>query len=278
MKKLYLLLSLLFIYSSEGKAQLVNGDFENWVTDTQTGGLIPDGWGNFHAVVNTLSVTQAAGRTSTYSAKVTGQMDAGDYIGGGLLAEIVTNEFPTSISGYWKVINPDAIDELAVRIVAYDVLDNYIDTYDFGSGFGTAVNNWTFFTRTPWIVNGVDHILVEFFMPDNPVSNTMYFQIDDITLGFPAKVDEMQNMITNLIVKPTVSNGNFSVDLSCTGSYKFKFNIVDMMGKVVAPTKEMHLSLGSRSIDFNYNLPNGVYSLIVSSDRGQMTKKIVIQN
>ena len=115
-------------------------------------------------------------------------------------------------------------------------------------------------------------------MPDNPVSNTMYFQIDDITLGFPAKVDEMQNMITNLIVKPTVSNGNFSVDLSCTGSYKFKFNIVDMMGKVVAPTKEMHLSLGSRSIDFNYNLPNGVYSLIVSSDRGQMTKKIVIQN
>ncbi|MBK7430832.1 MAG: hypothetical protein IPI62_07820 [Bacteroidetes bacterium] len=41
MKKLYLLLSLLFIYSSEGKAQLVNGDFENWVTDTQTGGLIP---------------------------------------------------------------------------------------------------------------------------------------------------------------------------------------------------------------------------------------------
>ncbi|MBK7430833.1 MAG: hypothetical protein IPI62_07825 [Bacteroidetes bacterium] len=89
-------------------------------------------------------------------------MDAGDYIGGGLLAEIVTNEFPTSISGYWKVINPDAIDELAVRIVAYDVLDNYIDTYDFGSGFGTAVNNWTF-TRTPWIVNGVDHILVEFY-------------------------------------------------------------------------------------------------------------------
>ncbi len=278
MKKLYVLLSLLFIYSSESKAQLVNGDFENWVTDTQTGGLIPDGWGNFHAVVNTLSVTQAAGRTSTYSAKVTGQMDAGDYIGGGLLAAIVTNEFPTSISGYWKVINPSGIDELAVSITAYDILDNYIDSYEFGSGFGTAVNNWTFFTRTPWIVNGVDHILVTFFMPDNPLSNTMYFQIDDITLGFPAKVDEMQNMITNLVVKPTVSNGNFSVDLSCTGSYNFKFNLVDMMGKVVAPTKEMHLSLGTRNIEFNNNLPNGIYSLVVSSDKGQMTKKIVIQN
>ena len=278
MKKLYVLLSLLFIYSSEGKAQLVNGDFENWAVDSQTGGLCPVGWSNTRYDPSTLTVTQAAGRTGTYSAKVNTQFASGDYRGSGLIAEIVTNEFPTSISGYWKVVNPGGIDEVLVGVEAYDSLGNFIDTYDFESGFGTAINNWTYFTRTPWTVNNVSSVIIEFLMGDNPLSSTFYFQLDDITLGFPAKVDEMQNIITNLVVKPTISNGNFSVDLSCTGSYNCKFNIVDMMGKVVAPTKEMKLTLGTRSIDFNYNLPNGVYSLIVSSDRGQMTKKIVIQN
>ncbi|MCD4724393.1 MAG: T9SS type A sorting domain-containing protein [Bacteroidales bacterium] len=88
---------------------------------------------------------------------------------------------------------------------------------------------------------------------------------------YPIGIDENSNS-SSLLIYPNPTSGNFSIDISSLKHSKAHLTINNYIGEKV---KEINLTTDKTVIEFNQ--PNGMYFLTVSTEREIYTAKIIVQ-
>lgn len=76
-----------------------------------------------------------------------------------------------------------------------------------------------------------------------------------------------------LQIFPNPNNGSFEINYSLENDLKTEIRVVDILGKVVYQTE---MTDGNTYINLN-NQPAGIYYVIMTNEKGQITKKIVVE-
>ena len=88
-----------------------------------------------------------------------------------------------------------------------------------------------------------------------------------------------ENLIidNSFIVKPNPSNGAFKVMALNGGNNSSLISIYNVMGQLVY-SKTIDLSMGVETEVDLTNVANGIYNLVISNGKANLTKKICIQH
>jgi PKD repeat protein len=93
---------------------------------------------------------------------------------------------------------------------------------------------------------------------------------------FPVGIPEHTGDL-NVSISPNPSNGQFRLDVTSPGAKTFNLGIVNTLGRVVFDLPEIPTA-GKYSSNIDVpGLQNGVYYIVVSTQNGKVTRKIVIQ-
>lgn len=89
-------------------------------------------------------------------------------------------------------------------------------------------------------------------------------------------IDDFEGM-NDLIVYPNPATDNIYVDYSLTDAYKVTFRLMDAAGKVIA-IDNVEAAAGDNKYSMNVsNLSKGFYMMEISSEKGKVLRKIMVQ-
>ena len=117
---------------------------------------------------------------------------------------------------------------------------------------------------------------------DNPTSRE--FGNYDGNVFVPAYTDGNVDVVTGIndlsntamVVSPNPNNGNFTLDLSSVKSQVSNVKIMNMVGGVVYQQKVAQNATFNQNINLN-NLSDGVYTILIQTNNGDIVKKMVIK-
>jgi hypothetical protein len=79
-----------------------------------------------------------------------------------------------------------------------------------------------------------------------------------------------------MVVSPNPNNGNFTLDLSSVKSQVSNVKVMNMVGGVVYQQKVAQNTTFNQNINLS-NLSNGVYTILIQTNNGDIVKKMVIK-
>ena len=92
-------------------------------------------------------------------------------------------------------------------------------------------------------------------------------------------INENQNSSIELISFPNPANTSINLTYTLTQSSIVKFEVIDMVGKVVNSTDNVRKEFGKHKEEFNTSsLNNGIYFIKVSSDLGVETVRFTVSH
>ena len=148
----------------------------------------------------------------------------------------------------------------------------------FSSGTYQLFINSTSVATGPWGASGLGVIdIFGFGYTDatGTTEGTSDFYVDDFELikiiGLGVE-DNVAN--TPFSVVPNPSNGQFLVSFNQIESGNYYVEIIDAVGKIVYSAD--HLINSNNSLPIQLDAPSGIYFVNVNSEKGKMSKKIVI--
>ena len=117
---------------------------------------------------------------------------------------------------------------------------------------------------------------------DNPTSRE--FGNYDGNVFVPAYADGNVDVVTGIndlsntavVVSPNPNNGNFTLDLSSVKSQVSNVKIMNMVGGVVYQQKVAQNAAFNQNINLS-NLSDGVYTIYIQTNNGDIVKKMVIK-
>lgn len=109
-----------------------------------------------------------------------------------------------------------------------------------------------------------------------PIDN-IYLAVNksNFTINSPLASNDIENNANDFIIYPNPSNGEFNIDFPKKYN-QITIEVYDMMGRQVAQSKSMQVSIKSHKINLNH-LTNGVYIIKVQVDQDLFSKKIIIK-
>lgn len=260
---------------------LSNADLEVWYQNASSLFWEPLDWSvNYHDYTH-IAVEKDPNGYYGLCAKILNQYDAGDmqYHGCGITAEFLTSVYPLSISGVWKTGTPSGNDAAHVDVYVMDSNYDVLSSKSFSTPTGTTLSNWTTFAQPIPSASQTPFALQINLSISNIVSNPNYYAMFDyIRLTFPASVEEINTVVLNSELSPTINPGKFNLDMSVNGRYDFTFKVFDITGREVCPSQTIPMNFGRRNLEFNYTLPNGIYIMNISCSKGMISKKFIVEN
>ena len=247
-----LLSVLIFIIPFSVFAQIPNGDFELWETDS-IGLAKPTNWTTTNVTFSSQNVFQDAGRNGGSAVKISSAFNpATNRIEGG---QILLNEQnctgsprPTTMSGYWKISNPSSNSILGVDVYFYDASHTRVGLGSTSTPLNANYSSWTPFTLTinysssnPIVSYKVDALLGIF-----STTSTAYGVFDDFAFDVPVNVTGIQS--NNINVSSINANGSFHI-LGLEGNKAYNLKVFNLTGQTVKTIDEV----GREDVEINLN-------------------------
>ena len=265
MKKLFLLLVILFSVTFSNRAQIPFGDFTTWVTDS-IGRLEPLGWVTTNALFDTAGIEQDIDRLggSGFSARIHTVYDSAiaDFRFVDMILEnqpFTNTQNPTVLTGYWKNFNPNTADGLAIEVWVYDSTNTEIGHQSKITPISTSVPIWTFFSLTIDYTSSNPVTSYKIYVSGYNLSNQpgAYSHIDDLAFDVSVGIEnpKLSEIDTRL---RRFENNNYILDLQEI-SESVSIDLIDYNGRNI---KNIYTGIekGSFSVSFDLNeYADGVY-------------------
>ncbi len=167
----------------------------------------------------------------------------------GISAVTINSANPGKVSFVWAADAPITIADNTFFEMKFDAID-----------FGNSTIAWTD-DPTPREFSDWDGNIFE------PTYNN---GIIDISTG----INELNN--TAIVVSPNPNNGNFTLDLSSVKSQISNVKVMNMVGSVVYQQKVAQNATFNQNLNLS-NLSDGVYTILIQTNNGDIVKKMVIK-
>jgi hypothetical protein len=265
MRRLFLTLVLLS-FSRFATAQIPNGDFESWTTDS-LGHPQPVGWTTTNLTYLSENVFQDAGRTGGSSVKIASAVDPDFGSNRGGIVNLPeqncsTSIRPTTISGYWKIYNPGLNTVLAVDVVFYNANHSQVGLGSAGTLFNSNISSWTAFSE-PINYTSQDQIVTYKVIITLGVlgpTTTSYGHIDDLSFDIPVLINE-NNLNPELYFITNVEQGRFLLS-GLKIDKRYTLNLYGLNGNIL--NSETVASCEVFHVDLTTNA-SGIYFLCLES-------------
>lgn len=278
--------TLLILFITIAKAQLINTGFETW---TSNGSYeTPTGWVSYDQLsfptTNIASVTKETdAKSGTYAAKIkvagtSGQGFAGALAcGNSLFAPgVYFTQRPTQCSFYskYKLFGSDSV-AVEVSLTKYNPSTGTSD--DVGIGYlslGGTQNSYTKINIAITYLNSLipDSLIVLFGIGDLNASNPVgtvgsYIFVDDLVLGYPAGINEaFLNAPISIYPNPATEMVQINLNDDFTNA---KIDICDVNGKIVYSGNETKINTSK--------FTPGLYIVKITTNDLSLTKKLIIE-
>ncbi len=141
-------------------------------------------------------------------------------------------------------------------------------------------NDILWIERGPVNVGGRTRTIV--IDPNDPTGKTVWAGSIAGGLWKTSDIDAVpvaNNLTETASVKiyPNPSNGNFTIDLYIEGTENVKIELIDMQGKIMQTIANAQLSgIQYFNIQSDKKIPNGIYFVVLRSEKRQEVKKLII--
>lgn len=287
MKKQVLLFAVLFLTAFVGQAQIVNGDFENWVANGQNC-QGPESWGTINGSTGIVNVCTVEKETSdvhggSAALKLSTQQVVIPPVINEIAPGICTNGTvntqtemveggdaftaqPAAIS-FWYKAAPVNQDEYSFSALLIDEVSG--DTVGYAEASDTAiVSTYTELVVPINYVSGIPPTLLQIvFLPSNSANPQIgsVLWVDDVTtVGDVAGISEAESSLIETYPNPVESEATFILG-NQKNAYVSLYNILGM--KVM----EQQLSASQNRIQLSH-LANGTYVWQLTSLDGSPLK------
>ena len=167
----------------------------------------------------------------------------------GISAVTINSANPGKVSFVWAADVPITIADNTFFEMKFDAID-----------FGNSTIAWTD-DPTPREFSDWDGNIFE------PTYNNGIIDIMD-------GINELNN--TAIVVSPNPNNGNFTLDLSSVKSQISNVKVMNMVGSVVYQQKVAQNATFNQNLNLS-NLSDGVYTILIQTNNGDIVKKMVIK-
>jgi len=167
----------------------------------------------------------------------------------GITAVTINSANPGKISFVWAADSPITISDNTLFEMNFTTTD-----------FGASTIEWSD-VPTPREIGDYDGNIME------PTYNNGTI---DVSTG----INDLNN--TAMVVSPNPNNGNFTLDLSSVKSQVSNVKIMNMVGGVVYQQKVAQNAAFNQNINLS-NLSDGVYTILIQTNNGDIVKKMVIK-
>ena len=167
----------------------------------------------------------------------------------GITAVTINSANPGKVSFVWAADAPITIADNTFFEMKFDAI-----------GYGNSTIAWTD-DPTPREFSDWDGNIIE------PTYNNGTIDIID-------GINELNN--TAIAVSPNPNNGNFTLDLSSVKSQVSNVKVMNMVGSVVYQQKVAQNATFNQNLNLS-NLSNGVYTILIQTNNGDIVKKMVIK-
>lgn len=289
-KQLLLFVFLLSVTASRG--QVLNPDFENWITAGND--TLPENWS---------TSGYGAGRSSSsvsgnYAVYVwnwyyygPGWIVNGDVTNLGFtkfsthLGGTPLTEKPTKLHGHYFYIPDDNgpySDSAFVNVIAkkYNTSLGQPDTVALGRLHLPPATSWTPFTvDIADLASGIDpdSIVISFwscldnncFCEVNGDGNCLFFYVDNISLELPAGILPVDDWFGSFSVFPTVISENAVVQVPESKEGSVQLSLFNTLGECV---RKLNVASGTRINFSRENLASGIY--IMKAETGEKNPRV----
>lgn len=293
MKKICTLLFLL-ITVNLGRAQITNGNFENWTTvgSYET----PDGWDNLNATTNVASVytCEKGGTAGAYYLKLTTKnvLGLGNVPGVAVYGVIDVAAFkaksgypftgrPQSLTGKWQYV-PQGTDQGVIGI--------YLTKWNATTMKRDTVAHNTYLlpgTVMTWANFSIPLNYLKNFAPDSVIIGASssafssvagsYLYLDSLAFAgnVPVGISQAKPNRYSIQTYPNPVSGNLSVDFGQVITENLRLQMVDMLGRTA---KEVTYNSGQQVYNLNTaDMPKGIYYLKAKTGDEMQVFKIIVQ-
>ncbi len=264
--KLNLIYAILIFSNFQLIAQIPDGDFNNWTTNS-IGRLDLQDWITGNLDYSQATILQDVGQSGTgYSPKFVSVYDSsvGYYQGGYVQLNqvpFVGTMRPNALLGYWKTYNPSNSD-----IVLADVQIYNSSLVEIGSGakqtpFNGSVSAWTAFSIpiTYTASDSAAYFSMRISWTNFGGNIAGYANIDDIRFDVSTDVAEPTRDLSGIILSKT-STGHFKLTSTTNSWDNFAVQLYDLSGKQIL-TKKTSTEFNDHSqavLDLS-QMPSGIY-------------------
>jgi hypothetical protein len=267
------------------KSQILNGSFSDWATDS-VGRLDVVGWNttNTNMQFSSPSVLQDTDHVggNSYAMKMVCVYDSSAAGLGFTELDLVNAPFtnninPTTLSGFWKVYNPNSQTQIGLDIQFYDVTNTQIGHVSIGTPFSGSLMNWTAFSKviTYTSTNPVASYSCQLYLFNLSQLNTPYGIVDDLTFDVSTSIDENENsLLTKLI---SVGNSEYQVLISQNQLHATTVNLYDLSGKLVRKVEGNAEMRQIVDLDLSTFSP-GIYNCVIENGTYSKSLKLIVAN
>ncbi|MEI7487661.1 MAG: T9SS type A sorting domain-containing protein [Chryseobacterium sp.] len=290
MKKLYIIIALMFVITIS-KAQLIpNAGFENWTyyTDGYSGWIAPDNWttnvqGLLPMADDSLQVECSPGAVGNHYIKVKNGIASGQPMTSEIFTKFPVNSFPKAFTYKYRYMSMHGRVDVLIKFTKWDTVthsrkDLFIN--DVTLPEGRVVSNWTdgFISIEPYNIYPIDSSTIG-MLPDTCViafatgfcgaSNlTDYIDVDD--LGFvPFPASSASSSQSDLLLYPNPATFELKIDNRESGIEAIQ--IYNVLGELV---NSQDVTGNSVVLDIS-SLSKGIYFAEIKTEKAIVRKKVV---
>lgn len=281
------------VYFTNTSVVVPNGGFESWfiISDEE-----PNAWftSNTSYLTNIpLPVTKTTDKyAGSFAARIEnvntpngigmGYLLSGPQGQNGVLPGFPVSERNSAFNGYYKFL-PQNNDTLTIGIIMFELgvqigggfFQNFATVNSY-TAFNTTINYNGGYTGTP---DSATIILLPFQGGSIPHGNSVLY-VDSLTISpaLPVSVPELKAEQITISNYPNPFSNSTLINYSIPEKDKVCIKLVDITGREVAFLFTGDQTSGTHSFKYDSgNLDNGMYQLVIETNRYKQNRKIIVQ-
>lgn len=294
-----IILILLIILSPKAFSQIPNNDFESWTS--VSGYPSPTDWDNLNDITNTSGIYTCIQGAPGYLGASYLYLMSKNIPGKGIVPGIAVcgeldtltykaksgfpfSSRPQDLTYYMQYMPYDPSDSSSVKVLLskWNVSFSQRDTIAYGETYFNAMAHSWIYRTTPlsyYSGDAPDSAMIIISSSDNTPIEYSYIYVDNLQfIGSIAAIEENYLNLTNFNVFPNPTNGNFFIEYELLYEDKVSIAITDVLGRTVYTSYPETKLIGHYKNEMNIELKNGVYIILLRTEKAVAIKKIVKNN